>query len=32
VTKDVAARDVVLGVPARVIRQVTDDDLLENWS
>jgi acetyltransferase-like isoleucine patch superfamily enzyme len=32
VTKDVAARAVVLGVPARVIRQVTDDDLIENWS
>ncbi len=32
VTKDVAARDVVMGVPARVIRQVSDEDLLENWT
>jgi acetyltransferase-like isoleucine patch superfamily enzyme len=31
VTKDVAPRDVVLGVPARVIRRVGDEDLLENW-
>ena len=31
VSKDVAPRDVVLGVPARVIRQVTDADLLERW-
>lgn len=31
VTRDVAPRDVVLGVPARVIRQVRDQDLIENW-
>jgi acetyltransferase-like isoleucine patch superfamily enzyme len=32
VTRDVAARDVVIGVPARVLRQVRDEDLLERWS
>jgi acetyltransferase-like isoleucine patch superfamily enzyme len=32
VTKDVGPRDVVLGVPARVIRQVGDEDLIKNWS
>jgi acetyltransferase-like isoleucine patch superfamily enzyme len=31
VTKDVAPRDVVIGVPAKVIRQVPDEDLLERW-
>jgi acetyltransferase-like isoleucine patch superfamily enzyme len=31
VTRDVAARDVVMGVPARVIRQVGEDDLIERW-
>lgn len=31
VTATVPARSVVMGVPARVIRQVNDDDLLENW-
>ncbi len=31
VTRDVAAREVVLGVPARVLRQVADSELLENW-
>ena len=31
VTKDVASRDVVIGVPARVVRRVPDEDLLENW-
>jgi acetyltransferase-like isoleucine patch superfamily enzyme len=31
VTKDVGPRDVVLGRPARVIRQVGDEDLIENW-
>jgi UDP-3-O-[3-hydroxymyristoyl] glucosamine N-acyltransferase len=31
VSRDVAARDVVLGVPARAIRRVPDDDLLERW-
>jgi acetyltransferase-like isoleucine patch superfamily enzyme len=30
VTKDVPARAVVVGSPARVIRQVADDELLEN--
>jgi acetyltransferase-like isoleucine patch superfamily enzyme len=32
VTKDVAPRDVVVGVPARVIRQVSDADLIEHWT
>ena len=31
VTKDVPARAVVMGVPARVVRQVPDEDLLERW-
>jgi acetyltransferase-like isoleucine patch superfamily enzyme len=31
VTRDVAPRDVVMGVPARVVRQVSDADLLERW-
>ncbi|MGH2890708.1 MAG: DapH/DapD/GlmU-related protein [Solirubrobacteraceae bacterium] len=31
VTRDVAPRDVVLGVPARVLRRVADEDLLERW-
>jgi acetyltransferase-like isoleucine patch superfamily enzyme len=31
VTRDVAARAVVMGVPARVVRAVGDDDLLERW-
>jgi acetyltransferase-like isoleucine patch superfamily enzyme len=31
VTRDVPARGVVLGVPARVIRDVPDEDLLERW-
>jgi acetyltransferase-like isoleucine patch superfamily enzyme len=31
VTKDVPPRGVVLGVPARVIREVPDEDLLERW-
>ncbi len=31
VTRDVAARDVVMGVPARVVRRVPDEDLLERW-
>jgi acetyltransferase-like isoleucine patch superfamily enzyme len=30
-TRDVADRDVVMGVPARVVRQVPDEDLLERW-
>jgi acetyltransferase-like isoleucine patch superfamily enzyme len=31
VTQDVPARGVVMGVPARVVRRVTDEDLLERW-
>jgi acetyltransferase-like isoleucine patch superfamily enzyme len=31
VTRDVAPRAVVMGVPARVVRQVPDEDLLERW-
>ena len=31
VTKDVPARGVAIGVPARVIRDVPDADLLEHW-
>jgi UDP-3-O-[3-hydroxymyristoyl] glucosamine N-acyltransferase len=31
VTKDVGPREVVIGVPARVIRRVEDEDLLERW-
>jgi acetyltransferase-like isoleucine patch superfamily enzyme len=31
VTKDVGPRAVVIGVPARVIRSVGDEDLLERW-
>jgi UDP-2-acetamido-3-amino-2,3-dideoxy-glucuronate N-acetyltransferase len=31
VTKDVPARAVVMGVPARVVREVSDADLLERW-
>ncbi len=31
VTRDVAARDVVVGVPGRVVRRVADEDLLERW-
>jgi UDP-2-acetamido-3-amino-2,3-dideoxy-glucuronate N-acetyltransferase len=31
VTRDVPERSVVLGVPAREIRRVTEEDLLENW-
>jgi len=32
VTAAVAPRKVVMGVPARVVRDVSDEDLLENWS
>jgi acetyltransferase-like isoleucine patch superfamily enzyme len=32
VTEDVPARAVVVGVPARKIREVSDEDLLERWS
>jgi acetyltransferase-like isoleucine patch superfamily enzyme len=31
VTRDVAPRQVVMGVPARVVREVPDEDLLERW-
>jgi acetyltransferase-like isoleucine patch superfamily enzyme len=31
VTRDVPARAVVMGVPAKVVREVTDEDLLERW-
>jgi acetyltransferase-like isoleucine patch superfamily enzyme len=31
VTRDVPPRAVVLGVPARVVREVGDEDLLEAW-
>jgi acetyltransferase-like isoleucine patch superfamily enzyme len=31
VTNDVPARAVVMGVPARVVRRVSDEELLEQW-
>jgi acetyltransferase-like isoleucine patch superfamily enzyme len=31
VTADVPSRAVVMGVPARVVREVGDEDLLEHW-
>jgi acetyltransferase-like isoleucine patch superfamily enzyme len=31
VTRHVGARQVVMGVPARVVRGVPDEDLLERW-
>jgi acetyltransferase-like isoleucine patch superfamily enzyme len=32
VTRDVPARTVVMGVPARVVREVGDEDLLGRWA
>jgi acetyltransferase-like isoleucine patch superfamily enzyme len=31
VTRDVGPRAVVMGVPARLVRQVGEEDLLERW-
>ena len=31
VTRDVPARAVVMGVPAKVVREVGDEDLVERW-
>jgi acetyltransferase-like isoleucine patch superfamily enzyme len=31
VTRDVGAREVVMGTPARVVRRVSDEDLIERW-
>ncbi len=31
VTRDVPARAVAMGVPARVVREVGEEDLLERW-
>jgi acetyltransferase-like isoleucine patch superfamily enzyme len=31
VTRDVAAREVVMGVPGRAVRRVGDEDLIERW-
>ena len=31
VTSDVPARKVVMGVPARIVKDVPDEDLLEHW-
>jgi len=31
VTRNVGAREVVMGVPARAIRRVEDEDLIERW-
>jgi acetyltransferase-like isoleucine patch superfamily enzyme len=31
ITKDVPARAVMMGVPGRVLREVSDEDLLERW-
>jgi acetyltransferase-like isoleucine patch superfamily enzyme len=32
VTRDVESRAVVMGVPARVVREVPDEDLFERWN
>ena len=32
VTADVPARKVVMGVPARLVKDVPDEDLLERWA
>jgi len=32
VTRDVGPRQVVMGVPARVVREVPETDLIEHWS
>jgi acetyltransferase-like isoleucine patch superfamily enzyme len=32
VTRDVGDREVVMGVPARFVRRVPDEDLIERWS
>jgi acetyltransferase-like isoleucine patch superfamily enzyme len=31
VTRDVGEREVVMGVPARLVRRVSDEDLIERW-
>jgi acetyltransferase-like isoleucine patch superfamily enzyme len=31
VTRDVAPRAVVMGVPARVVREVSEEDLITAW-
>ena len=31
VTRDVPARSLVMGTPARVVREISDAELLENW-
>jgi acetyltransferase-like isoleucine patch superfamily enzyme len=31
VTRDVPARSVAIGVPARVVREVPEADLVEHW-
>jgi acetyltransferase-like isoleucine patch superfamily enzyme len=31
VTHDVPARALVMGVPARIVREVAEEDLLERW-